>query len=256
MNTSYKILYFGGNNSVKSIIGLKELLKRFDKEQLYIVFNTSNKITSKPSLKAKLYNALFDNFKVKLPYTNLSALCKAEKLNFLETDSPRNFEISSAIKGFAPDFLISNGWGWIINNQWIELPKIKALNCHSSLLPEYKGPSVYKHVLMNFESRTGLTVHEITSKIDEGVIYAQKEITINTKEVPSSLLYRLSQASAPVIIEAIENVIADKPIKTESYKGFYVSKVSPLVYAKNRTKNRICKLLGREPIKYNIKKRK
>lgn len=253
MNTTYKILYFGGNDSVKSIIGLNELLKRFDKEQLYVVFNTSKKTTNKPSFKAKLYNALFDNFKVKLPYTNLSALCKAENLNFLETDAPRNIELSSAIKDFAPDFLISNGWGWIINDQWIKLPKLKALNCHSSLLPEYKGPSVYKHVLMNFESKTGLTVHELTSKIDEGVVYAQKEIKINKKEVPSSLLYRLAKASAPVIIDAIENVIADKPIKNENNKGFYVSKVSPLVYAKNRLKNRIKMLVGRDPTKYCVK---
>lgn len=255
MSKPIKILYFGGNRSIKSIIGLHQLTAIYESDNIYVVIDNRIKVEKqRKSIKLKIYNFLFNNYEPKLPYENLISLCKEKKIRYLVTKTPRSQNITIEIKNFAPDFLISNGWGWIINDEWIKLPKFKSLNCHSSLLPKYKGPSTYKHALMNFEKKTGLTVHELTPKIDEGDIYAQKEVEIKKNDVPNYLLFKLASISGEIIQEAIENVIAKKVIKKASNEGFFVSKINAITYAKNRTKNRIRLLLGRKAIKYNIKK--
>jgi methionyl-tRNA formyltransferase len=58
---------------------------------------------------------------------------------------------------------------------WQEM-KIPCWNLHPSLLPGYRGPSPLYWQIKNGESKTGLTLHEVTSQIDAGDIVARKSV--------------------------------------------------------------------------------
>lgn len=256
MSKSCKILYLGQNRGVKSIIGLNDLVRNNSDYSFFVVIGVySSKNRDKISLKQKIFKRFFNNFEIQLSYDSLEDLCKAKNIPYQVTNTPRHLNISDEVRNFQPDFLISNGWGWIISDEVINLPKVKALNCHSSLLPNYRGGSVYKHVLMNYEEKTGLSLHELTSKIDRGVIYAQKEVPIDKSDTPNKLLFKLSLLSAQVISEGIENILSSSPkvIKNEG-EGFYAKKTSVKEYVLNKLKNKIRVTFGFKPKKYAVSK--
>ncbi len=253
MSKYYRVLYLGQEQAMKSIIGLDAFLAHCPNcEVLTVIAGDKRNLNTENSTFHKLYKRVFDNFSVDFPFYSLEAHCIAKKIPFITMEEPRKMELTQECIDFKPDFLISNGWGWIIPESFLELPAIKALNCHSSLLPFYKGPSVYQHVLMNFEKSTGLSVHALTHKIDEGAIYAQKEVVIESGDTPSSLLYKLSKLSGEVIAEAMEAVVNEKEI-VPNQKGFYVKKSTTKAYVMYRTLNRLRLMLGMAPKRYLVK---
>lgn len=101
------------------------------------------------------------------------------------------------------DFLISCGWGTKIATEALSIPKIAALNCHSSYLPDYKGGSVYNYYWANCEKHAGATVHFTTDKFDQGNILAQQKFSILSSDTPHSILVRASEMTGPLLVQAM-----------------------------------------------------
>lgn len=111
--------------------------------------------------------------------------------------------VASNYSSAPPDFLISCGWGWKIPKELISLPKIAALNCHSSFLPDYKGGSVYRHYWANCEEEAGATIHLLTDEFDAGNIVTQQKFRVFRNDDPATLLWRTSEITAALLREAI-----------------------------------------------------
>ncbi|BBM65855.1 hypothetical protein VA249_25010 [Vibrio alfacsensis] len=101
------------------------------------------------------------------------------------------------------DYIITVGWGGIIRNDVISRARCAALNCHSSMLPDYKGGSAYNHYWANCEDFSGATIHYLTSKVDSGNIVAQSTFKLSRKDSPMSILQRASELTGPLLIEAL-----------------------------------------------------
>jgi len=183
-------------------------------------------------------------------------LCEKEKINYLEVEDKTLYNSKNEIENFNPDYILVNGWGWKIHKEVINLSKKASLNCHSSYLPYYRGASVYFHVLMNKEKYTGITVHKMTDKIDEGNIIRQKKIYIDKKDTPNSLLEKLAKESGPLLIESIKAIELGEEGFLPKEKGFYVEKINLKKYVLNKLKNEIRVIFGLKPKKYNIKSKK
>ncbi len=72
------------------------------------------------------------------------------------------------------------------------------VNLHPSLLPYYRGPEPTAWCILNGETRTGFTIHEITSRIDDGPILFQEVVPIETNADARSLAHAIGQQAAPV----------------------------------------------------------
>ena len=66
------------------------------------------------------------------------------------------------------------------------------VNCHPSLLPEYRGGNPYSNVIINNEKETGVTLHFMDENFDTGNIIAQKKIKIEEKETMGTLFNRMN----------------------------------------------------------------
>jgi methionyl-tRNA formyltransferase len=60
---------------------------------------------------------------------------------------------------------------------WQEM-KLPCWNLHPSLLPGYRGPSPLYWQVQNGESKTGLTLHEVSSRFDAGDIVARQPLPL------------------------------------------------------------------------------
>jgi methionyl-tRNA formyltransferase len=79
--------------------------------------------------------------------------------------------------GWRPDLAFSVFYDRIIREPFIARCD-RILNLHNSPLPRYRGVSPINWALKNGEERHGVTIHEITPRIDDGPILAQIEYSI------------------------------------------------------------------------------
>jgi methionyl-tRNA formyltransferase len=82
-------------------------------------------------------------------------------------------------------------------------PKNGTINLHYSLLPSYKGPHPLEWQIHFKEKYFGLSIHQLTDKIDEGPLLYQQEF----KMLPDPTVPKLIQFLIPIGNEAMNNVI-------------------------------------------------
>ena len=64
-------------------------------------------------------------------------------------------------------------YGMIIPQNIIDTPKFGSINVHPSLLPKYRGPSPIQSVLIDGQTKTGISIMLIDKEMDHGPILAQ-----------------------------------------------------------------------------------
>ena len=162
--------YFQNHNSIKPIIVLS------DKEDAYVLE------------RAKRLNV------------------KSEHFNYISTSSE---ELLAKIKDHKVTHIILAGYLRLVPSKIIKTFKNKILNIHPSLLPKFGGKGFYgqhvhKSVLESNERESGITIHLVNEKYDEGKILFQKSTLIfdnDDIESLSSRIHNLEYKYYPQIIE-------------------------------------------------------
>lgn len=96
-----------------------------------------------------------------------------------EADDVNRPEIVERIRGFAPDILLSFSATSRFGDSLLEVPSRAALNLHYALLPEYAGLSPYFWYLRNRERECGVTLHQITARLDAGPVIDQRHFPMH-----------------------------------------------------------------------------
>ena len=109
------------------------------------------------------------------------------------------------------DFVVLAGFLWRIPIGIIESFPNKIVNIHPALLPKYGGKGMYgahvhQAVKKNKETESGITIHFVNEKYDDGNIIFQKSFEIPANfsvEDIAEEIHKLEQAHFPVIIEKV-----------------------------------------------------
>ncbi len=100
----------------------------------------------------------------------------------------------------APDAIIVVGYGRIIPQWMIDLPKFGNINLHASCLPRYRGAAPIQWAIANGESQTGVTIMRIDAGLDTGDILLQAEEPIQPDDTALTLAPRLAHTGAELMI--------------------------------------------------------
>jgi methionyl-tRNA formyltransferase len=126
-------------------------------------------------------------------------------------------ELKTAIVGI--DLVITIGFGVIIKEEILDLPKHGFINLHFSLLPKWRGAAPVQRAIEAGDEVTGVTVFKLDKGMDTGPIYRQKEIAMPHKATTESLLQVLSVVGAPVVLDAISAIEANEAPVIQSLDG-------------------------------------
>lgn len=113
-----------------------------------------------------------------------------------------------------PDILFSFYYRSLVKKVVLDIFPKGALNLHGSLLPRYRGRCPVNWVLLNGETETGVTLHYMTPKADDGDIVAQERVRIGDDDTPLILFDKLVAASAKLLDAALPNLVAGKAKRT------------------------------------------
>ena len=115
-----------------------------------------------------------------------SVSAEASKLN-LSVYKPEQLDISfqNEIKDLEFDFLIVSAYGKILPEWLLDKARVAPINIHFSLLPKYRGASPIHSAILDNESKTGISIMEMTNGLDEGPVYSsyEHEILISDSKI-------------------------------------------------------------------------
>ena len=118
-----------------------------------------------------------------------------------------NEEFRAELERIAPDAIIVVGYGRIIPQWMIDLPRYGNLNLHGSLLPKYRGAAPIQWAIARGESVTGVTTIRIDAGLDTGDILLQAEETIRPEDTALTLGPRLAETGAELMIRTLAGLV-------------------------------------------------
>ena len=117
-----------------------------------------------------------------------------------------NAEFRDQLAAIGPDAIIVVGYGRIIPQWMIDLPRLGNLNLHASLLPKYRGAAPIQWAIANGESVTGVTTMRIDAGLDTGDILMQREIPIAQEDTAETLGPKLASIGADLMVETLRGL--------------------------------------------------
>ena len=98
---------------------------------------------------------------------------------------------------------------WLVPDYLIKAFQGKIINIHPALLPKYGGKGMYgmhvhEAVKATGEKETGITIHEVNERYDEGKILFQAKSQLDSTDTPEQIaqkVHRLEYAHYPQVIE-------------------------------------------------------
>ena len=109
------------------------------------------------------------------------------------------------------DFIVLAGFLWLVPENILKAYKGRIINIHPALLPSYGGRGMYGEkvhsaVIANRDKESGITIHYVNEKYDEGDIIFQARCNIETTDTPETLakkIHSLEYRHFPVVIEEL-----------------------------------------------------
>ena len=128
------------------------------------------------------------------------------RAQFYESDEIVNMLLEKKI-----DLLVLAGFLWLLPESLVKAFEGSIVNIHPALLPKYGGKGMYgmrvhQSVLENNETESGITIHLVNEKYDEGDIIFQERCRIEPGETPESLaekVHELEYKHFPPVIEKL-----------------------------------------------------
>jgi methionyl-tRNA formyltransferase len=118
------------------------------------------------------------------------------------------------LAAYGCEFGIAVAYGKIMPQTLIDAFPQGILNVHYSLLPKYRGASPAEAALRNGDVITGVTIQQMSFKLDAGDILSQQELTIEPTDTIRTLRPRLIQAGAELLIETLPDFLDGSATRT------------------------------------------
>lgn len=129
-----------------------------------------------------------------------------DRESFYESD-----DVLNLLKDMQPDLIVLAGFLWIFPNKILKRFPNKVINIHPALLPKYGGKGMYgmnvhKAILEQKDVETGISIHYVNEKYDEGELIFQTTVRIDpedTVEEIASKIHELEYEYFPKVIEKL-----------------------------------------------------
>ena len=114
------------------------------------------------------------------------------------------------LQDLQPDLIVVVAFRMLPEQVW-KLPPLGTINLHASLLPQYRGAAPINRVLMNGETKTGLTTFFIEKEIDTGKIILQEAVPVDPDEDAGSLHDKMMNTGAALLVRTVRAIAQGNP---------------------------------------------
>lgn len=110
------------------------------------------------------------------------------------------------------NFIVLAGFLWMMPTYLISSFPKRIINIHPSLLPHFGGKGMYgmkvhEAVIDKHEKQSGITIHYVNEKYDEGTIIFQEKCTVEEMDTPETLAEKIHALEHKFYPEVIEKLL-------------------------------------------------
>jgi methionyl-tRNA formyltransferase/RimJ/RimL family protein N-acetyltransferase len=141
----------------------------------------------------------------------LSEVAQSHQLPLLiqpKVNSPDYAAFKESVNQLAPDLILVNSYSMILREEILAIPRLGGINIHGALLPQYRGCNPTQWAILNGESLTGVTMHEMSAGLDEGRIIDQRAVPMFFEDTWQSAYARISRATDDLIATNLDAMLS------------------------------------------------
>lgn len=193
MNTSAKIIFFGTEDfSLTALTGLIEA-----------GYTIAAVVTKPDSKKGRGQQLIAPAVKVLATRHNIP-VWQPEKLA----------DIADDIRALGTVTGVLVSYGKIVPQAIINLFTPGIINVHPSLLPKYRGPSPIESAIKNGDPVTGVSIMQLSARMDAGPVYTAKEHPLQGTETRPELYHALADIGTNLLLESLPTIIDGSMLPT------------------------------------------
>jgi methionyl-tRNA formyltransferase len=145
-------------------------------------------------------------------------LADKHKIKSINPINPNNLETENLLKTFEADLFVLGGYGHIIEQNIIDIPKIMTINLHGGKLPDSRGSSPLNWALINGKNSITLSIIRVDSGVDTGPVILDRSFDVKINDTIVDLHKIANNAFPGMLIEVI-NQIKDNKYELREQKG-------------------------------------
>lgn len=136
---------------------------------------------------------------------------KIDAVSFTKSEFTEGAKVDTLLSDYNIDFIVLAGFLWLVPDFLIRKFQNKIINIHPALLPAYGGKGMYgskvhEAVIAAAEKESGITIHYVNNKYDDGQIIFQAKCQIEKDDNADDLaakIHKLEYEHFPKIIEKL-----------------------------------------------------
>ena len=194
---SQRAVFFCGHRSRYGSAHLESVLKEFDicavviaADSRWEVFERqlsgtshqrstfSEKLMTKLKSAARRTLSRFSSSIALNPSQDVDAICSKRGVPVHRTHDVNESSFVERLRQYQPTWMLGAAYPQIFSKALLTVPEKGSINFHPSLLPRCRGAHPVFWAIASGESRSGMTAHYMTEKIDDGAIVSQIEFPI------------------------------------------------------------------------------
>ncbi|HSW72011.1 MAG TPA: methionyl-tRNA formyltransferase [Chlamydiales bacterium] len=153
----------------------------------------------------------------------------APSIPIFQPEKASNPAFIQEIALLSPDLFVVVGYGQILKQDLLNVPKFGSINVHASLLPKYRGAAPIQRCLMDGQKKTGITMMKIIPELDAGDILGVSEIAISEDMNTGELTEKLLEIAKPLLKNTLLKFEkgAVSGTKQNNHDATYAKKLTP-----------------------------
>lgn len=150
----------------------------------------------------------------------IQEFCKKKNIKPISPTKIKTQDFFDTISNLHPDLYVVDSYTRLIPKQILEISRYGGVNLHPGILPKYKGAHTLNWCIINDEKASGLTLHFLSDKFDEGAVIADYNIELDPFETAKSLDSKLQNA-IPLLLSKLEIMLEDNYISSNPQIGYF-----------------------------------
>jgi len=148
-------------------------------------------------------------------------------LRVIQHKSLRTPEAFDEIAALRPDLIAVAAYGQWIPDNIFNLPPLRSVNLHPSLLPRHRGAAPVISAILAGETSIGLSVLFVEDEMDSGDLLGQMSIPLRAEDTTTVVMERLAEIGAPFFVETLAGYAQGKiaPIRQDQSQSTWIDRL-------------------------------
>ena len=144
-------------------------------------------------------------------------------LQIIQPKTLRDPNALRQLESWRPDLIVVAAFGQILRENVLDLPTLKCLNVHASLLPRWRGAAPIQASIKHGDQITGATIMIMDKGIDTGPVLSQREVPVRSDDTFGTLSMVLSKLGAELLLDTLPGYITGDilPVQQDDSKATY-----------------------------------